>query len=105
MDPEFIISKRYSNRFFPECKTGPVNLTMRGTVVFFGEMIDQLKLGDHVAFFFKTNEERLSMAISYIKIGLERNERCLYIADDNCVFDILLALQNAGVDVRKHQNT
>lgn len=66
-------------------------------------MVEQLKLGDHVAFFFKTNEERLAWAIPYIAIGLQRNERCLYIADENTVFEILCRLQDAGVDVRRAQ--
>lgn len=66
-------------------------------------MIEQLKLGDHVAFFFKTNEERLSHAIPYIIHGLHRNERCLYIADENTVFDVLIRFRNAGVDVSAAQ--
>ena len=39
------------------------------------------------------------MAIPYIKAGLERNERCLYIADDNSVAVILKRLEEAGVEV------
>jgi hypothetical protein len=66
-------------------------------------VIEQLKLGDHVAFFFKTNEERLSHAIPYLIHGLHKNERCLYIADENTVFEILVRLRNAGVDVNAAQ--
>jgi two-component system, chemotaxis family, sensor kinase Cph1 len=64
---------------------------------------EQLKLGDHAAFFFRTNEERLSWAVPYIASGLERNERCLYIADENTVFDIFCRLKDFGVDVRSAQ--
>jgi hypothetical protein len=67
------------------------------------DKVESLKMGDHIAFFFKTNEERLSWAIPYIAVGLNQNERCLYIADENTVFDILCRLQNFGVDVREAQ--
>jgi two-component system, chemotaxis family, sensor kinase Cph1 len=66
-------------------------------------MVEQLKLGDHVAFFFKTNEERLAYAIPYIIEGLRNNERCLYIADENTVFEILVKFHTVGVDVRQAQ--
>lgn len=66
-------------------------------------MIGQLKLGDHAAFFFKTNEERLAHAIPYMIHGLQNNERCLYIADENTVFEVLVKFHQAGVDVSKAQ--
>jgi hypothetical protein len=66
-------------------------------------MIEQLKLGDHAALFFKTNEERLTHAIAYLIQGLQNNERCLYIADENTVFEVLVRFHQAGVDVRKAQ--
>jgi two-component system, chemotaxis family, sensor kinase Cph1 len=66
-------------------------------------VIENLKLGDHVAFFFKTNEERLAHAIPYMIRGLEKNERCLYVADENTVFEILVKFHHAGLDVRAAQ--
>lgn len=60
---------------------------------------DELGLGDHVAFFFKTNEERLALAIPYIVNGLRNRERCVYIADENTVPDILNEFRQAGVDI------
>lgn len=64
---------------------------------------EELKLGDHVAFFFKANGERLAHAIPYIIRGLENNERCFYITNENTVFDILVKFRNAGVDVSAAQ--
>jgi hypothetical protein len=68
------------------------------------ESIEQLGLGDHVAYFFRTNAQRLAFVIPYIVIGLQRNERCMYIADENSVPRIVQELQNAGVDVEKEKN-
>lgn len=60
---------------------------------------DQLGLGDHAAFFFTTNAERLAIAIPYIVKGLEDSERCVYIADENTVPAILAEFERAGVPI------
>lgn len=60
---------------------------------------DELGMGEHVAFFFKTNEERLALAIPYIINGLRNRERCVYIADENSVPDILAELKQGGVEI------
>jgi len=66
-------------------------------------VINELKLGDHAAFFFRTNEERLRVVVPYMIEGLKRNERCVYIADENSVFDILCGLHKAGAPVSELQ--
>lgn len=68
------------------------------------DVIEDLQLGDHVALFYRNKTEQLAAAIPYILIGLERNERCLYIADDNSVAAIIRKLEEAGVNVREAQD-
>jgi hypothetical protein len=60
---------------------------------------EELGLGDHAALFFKSNEERLAFVIPYIVKGLGNFERCLYIADENTVPEILDRFAAAGIDV------
>ncbi len=60
---------------------------------------EQLESGTHVAFFFKTNEERLAVVIPYIMRGLRNSERCIYIADENTVSDISARFSEAGINV------
>ncbi len=60
---------------------------------------EQLGLGDHVAFFFKNNMERLAFVIPYMIDGLRNSERCVYIADENTVPEILAEFKNAGIDI------
>jgi MEDS: MEthanogen/methylotroph, DcmR Sensory domain len=60
---------------------------------------EEVGLGDHAAFFFKSNSERLDYVIPYVVKGLKRNERCVYIAEENTVPDILAELKRAGVEV------
>lgn len=60
---------------------------------------EELGLGDHVAYFFKSNEERLAFVIPYMLNGLRNRERCVYIADENTVPDILAQFKAAGIDI------
>lgn len=60
---------------------------------------EELGLGDHAAFFFRTNQERLAFVIPYMIRGLRNCERCIYIADENTVPDILARFKEAGIDV------
>jgi hypothetical protein len=60
---------------------------------------EELGLGDHVAFFFKENTERLAVAIPYMLEGLRKGERCVYIADENTVPGILAEFGRAGVNI------
>ena len=60
---------------------------------------EQLGIGDHVAYFFKRNDERLSFVIPYVINGLRNNERCVYVADENTVPEILSEFKQAGVDI------
>ncbi|WP_241471240.1 MEDS domain-containing protein [Natrinema salifodinae] len=54
---------------------------------------------DHLALIYESQAEQFATAIPYIKHGLERGERCVYIADENGTDEILAALRDAGVDV------
>jgi two-component system, chemotaxis family, sensor kinase Cph1 len=65
------------------------------------ETMEQLRLGDHAALYYRNKAEQLASAIPYIMIGLQRNEKCLYIADDNSVAVIMGRLEKAGVDVQE----
>ncbi len=60
---------------------------------------EELRLGDHAAFFFRENAERLAFVIPYMLNGLRNSERCVYIADENTVPHILAEFRWAGVDV------
>ena len=63
------------------------------------ELIEQIRSNDHTALFYRNRSEQFAAAIPYIQIGLERNERCLYIAADNPVRTVIEALEAGGIDV------
>lgn len=66
--------------------------------------ISALKQGDHVCPIYDSEAEQLGAAVPFVKEGLARGERCLYVADDCSAARILQALAAAGVDVEREQD-
>ena len=54
-----------------------------------------------MAFFYRNKTEQLKTAIPFIAIGLERNEKCLYIAEESSLAEICRYLQDFGVNVQE----
>ncbi len=59
--------------------------------------------GDHVCTLFSSMEEQLSAAVDYIRQGLERGERCLYVCGEQTPNEFRAALRAAGIDVDREQ--
>jgi len=57
------------------------------------------ELPRHLALFYRTHAEQLRVITTYVARGLQRNERVVYIADDNDTETIAVALADAGLDV------
>ena len=55
--------------------------------------------GDHVCTLFSSAEEQLSAAIDYIRQGLARGERCLYVCSEQTPAQFRRALHEAGIEV------
>lgn len=66
--------------------------------------LSTLQPGDHAALFYRNRTEQFSAVVPYIQFGLERNEKCLYIAGGNTVSMVAKALENGGIDVARAQN-
>ncbi|MDQ2050468.1 MEDS domain-containing protein [Natronolimnohabitans sp. A-GB9] len=62
------------------------------------EPISEHESYDHLAFIYESQAEQFATAVPYIEHGLERGERCVYIADENDTSEVLAALREAGVD-------
>src|SRR5689334_11634547 len=59
--------------------------------------------GDHVCALYSTPKEQLEAAIEYIRGGLSRGERCLYVCCEHTPKQLRKALQQAGIDVRAEE--
>lgn len=55
--------------------------------------------GDHVCGLYATPEEQLVAAIEYIRAGLDRGERCLYVCCEHGLQEFRAALKHSGIDV------
>lgn len=65
------------------------------------EALERLKPHDHLCSIYKTEEEQFAVAIPFIRIGLERGEKCIYIADDHNVDPVREALRADGIKLEE----
>src|SRR5687768_11902303 len=61
----------------------------------------ELPLHDHLCSIYENSEEQLAVAAPFIRIGLDRGEKCIYIADDGMEPAVREAMYAAGIDVER----
>ena len=54
---------------------------------------------DHYALVYTDQAEQFATALPFIEEGIERGERCIYVADDNSVEEVLEGMRAYGIDV------
>lgn len=55
--------------------------------------------GDHVCTLFSSREEQVNAAIDFIRGGLSRGERCLYVCGEQTPDEFRAELRRAGIDI------
>src|ERR1700682_352710 len=63
--------------------------------------LEQLRPQDHLCSIYESPEENLAVAIPFIRIGLDRGEKCVYIADDGTESEVRDAMHAEGIDVER----
>jgi hypothetical protein len=63
------------------------------------ELAAGIGLHEHRGLIYETREQQLASALPFLRAGLERRERCLYVADENGGTAVLNALREGGTDV------
>lgn len=61
--------------------------------------IEHLNVHSHLCMIYRTQEEFLAGAIPFMQQGLERGEKCIYIADITTTKALLDAMRNHNIDV------
>src|SRR6201988_1223749 len=61
--------------------------------------LEQVGPHDHFCSIYESPEEHYAVAVPFMRIGLERGEKCIYIADDGSVEDAREARRSEGIDV------
>jgi two-component system, sensor histidine kinase PdtaS len=59
--------------------------------------------GDHVCTLYSSPEEQLQAAIEYIRGGLSRGERCLYVCCEHTLDEFRASLKREGIDVEAEE--
>jgi CRP/FNR family transcriptional regulator, nitrogen oxide reductase regulator len=59
----------------------------------------EIKPGDHFILIYENADELLAFAVPFIKDGLAKGERCIYVVDDLTPTQVTNALAEGGVDV------
>lgn len=74
---------------------------------FTGEGLDKqlarLSYGDHACSFYDNAAEQEALIVSFVKEGLARGERCMYVVDDRTIEELTTGLNRAGVDASREQ--
>ena len=63
------------------------------------EPLDGHESNDHLALIYESRAEQFAAAVPFVRQGLERGERCMYIADENTETEVVAAMRERGVDV------
>lgn len=63
------------------------------------EPLDEHTCNDHFAHIYETPAEKFGAAIPFIRHGLERGERVLYVIDESTEAEVRDAMRDAGLDV------
>jgi hypothetical protein len=58
--------------------------------------------GDHICSIYKYSKEQISVAIMFFTQGLNANERCVFIADENTRKELTEGLTAKGIEVKKY---
>jgi PAS domain S-box-containing protein len=64
-------------------------------------VLEQLTPPEHLCSIYESREEHYTAAIPFIRIGLERGEKCIYVADDGTEPVVREAMSAHGIDVER----
>jgi signal transduction histidine kinase len=62
-------------------------------------LLPEITHGDHCCLIFSSPQDQTEATVPFLAIGLERNERSVYVGDRDCVERIHEGLKRAGIDV------
>lgn len=62
--------------------------------------VEGLGFHDHLCLIYETAEEQFAAVVPFIRVGLERGEKCVYIADENASGEVIERMRKGGVDTK-----
>lgn len=65
----------------------------------FLEALSSLKIHDHACLIYETLADQHATMVPYLRMGLERGERCIYLGEESAIRGLLEKLSHGGVPV------
>ncbi|AKI98543.1 signal transduction histidine kinase [Archangium gephyra] len=81
----------------------PVLLEAGAAVGETARQLTRLGLGDHVCLVYERMADHVAALVPYMRQGLERGERCVYVVDAHGVEDVAVVLEAHGVEVERER--
>jgi signal transduction histidine kinase len=69
------------------------------------DVLVQIGLHDHICLIYESQGEQLAMPVPSIRMGLERGEKCIFIAPEKTLRDVNEGLHAIGIDVDEAMNS
>ncbi len=82
------------------CKMDDYNRNKNSKIA---DFIEDLKPNDHLCFIHESREEWKETVVTFIRSGLKRGEKCIYIVDANTDDEIKTILQGVGLAVDEYE--
>lgn len=60
--------------------------------------IEEIGVHDHLCLLYENTQEQFAAIVPFMRVGLERGEKCVYIADDNTTTNVLKAMAQGGIE-------
>jgi len=65
------------------------------------DAVQKIDVHDHLCMIYENQAEQFRAAIPFIRFGLERGERCIYVCDENTADQIKEAMKQDGIEVER----
>lgn len=66
------------------------------------QLIKSIRTGDHICSIYENRDQQFSWIIPFLKLGLQGQEKCLYMVDETTVEEVKEALRKEEVEVEKY---
>jgi len=63
------------------------------------DAVERLGVHDHLCLIYETQREQFAAVVPFMRIGLDRGEKCIYIVDESTAASVLDAMRAEGIDV------
>ncbi|MFH1821889.1 MAG: MEDS domain-containing protein [Methanobacteriota archaeon] len=75
---------------------------MSNPIVELEEEFEKQELGGHFCSIYRDKEEQLSVVVSFMRVGLKNNDKCVFVLDESTKEEIVQAFKRSNIDVALH---